>query len=106
MRLLLFHLARGVEYEASLSLQRYWVITFSGQFVLIQMINGTIFLGEDRVELIQSDIRARNGVVHVINEVLAPPVFDFGVCEPFAPTEPPPVTIIPFSGSGEPPLMP
>ncbi len=106
--LLRYHMIRGAEYKASLSLQRYGVLTFSGQPLLLATTgNGTLLLGEDRVEVVEPDIPAINGVVHVIDEVLAPPELEFGDCEIFAPTEPPPPTQPPptaepsGSGSGD-----
>ncbi len=101
IKLLLYHLVRAVEYQASLSLRRYWVRTSADcPLLLTTTANGTLLLGEDHVEVTEFDIPASNGVVHAIDEVLAPPEFDFGNCEIFAPTDPPPPTTPPPVGSG------
>lgn len=69
-RVLLHHVARGrrpaaevVEYDA--------VQTLAGTTLKIDARGGTVRIGEGRVVI--ADLRARNGVVHVVDRVLLPP---------------------------------
>ena len=94
--LLLFHIVKGTEYNTSIALQR-WLYTLQLQFIQVHSFrDGSISLGSDVVPIIATNIPARNGVIHVVDRILFPPTFDFGMCQRFVPTEPP--------GSGE--MMP
>ena len=97
--LLFYHMSPAVEFSNSLTLQRNWIRTLFGHLRVQVNDNSTIVLGEDNVEIIEPDIPAQNGVVHIIDEVLAPPVLDFQGCFAFS-TTPPPTTIAPPTSSG------
>ena len=85
----LYHIAPEAHYNSSLALQNFFY-TLLLQFLRVDVAeNGTIFLGPDRVP-ITSYIPARNGVIHVIEGVLIPPDFNYGMCEQFVPTTEPP----------------
>lgn len=91
--IVLYHIARGAEYTPSLSLRQF---THTLQLQPIRLNtdeNGTITLINERPStIIMPDIPASNGVVHVVDNVLIPPNFNFGKCEEFVPTTPPPTT--------------
>ena len=97
--LLFYHIVGAVEFNNSLALQRYWVRTLFGPLQVELDENNTVVLGEDKIEITEPDIPAQNGVVHIINQVLAPPSLDFRDCYPFSttppPTIPPPTTLPP-----------
>ena len=97
--LLFYHMSPAVEFSNSLALQRNWIRTLLGHLQVQVNDNSTIVLGDDKVEIVEPDIPAQNGVVHIINEVLAPPVLDFQSCFVFS-TTPPPTTVPPTTPSG------
>ena len=85
-----------MEFNNSLALQRYWLRTLYGVLQVQLNENDTVVLTEDKIEIIEPDIPAQNGVVHVISQVLAPPALEFQACYAFSttppPTTPPPTT--------------
>ena len=108
-RLLRYHIVGPAEYQSSLSLNRYWVLTTSSDYLRVSVNeNGTVVLSNDlSVRIIDGDVRARNGVMHVIDRVLPLQGLALGECERFATTAPPPLptTPTPGSGSGASPLL-
>jgi len=104
--ILLFHIATGAEYNTSLAL-RPWQYTLLLRYLRVHSFaNGSIFLGTNLTEIVEPNIPAQNGVIHVINGVLRPPNFDFGMCQRFVPTPPPPTTPPSPSPSQPPPTSP
>lgn len=86
----LYHIAPEAHYNSSLALHNFFY-TLLLQFIRVDVAdNGTIFLGPDRVRIIPPSIPARNGVIHVVENVLIPPDFNYGMCEQFVPTTQPP----------------
>lgn len=47
--------------------------TANGASLRIRVSNGRVLLGADASRVVKTDIRATNGVIHVIDEVLIPP---------------------------------
>lgn len=87
--LLLFHIIKGTEYSSSLVYQK-WLYTLRSEYLLVHASrDGSLALGSDIVRVITTDIPARNGVIHVVESILFPSVFDYGMCQQFVPTEPP-----------------
>lgn len=85
----LYHIAAEAHYNSSLALQNFFY-TLLLQFIRVDVAdNGTIYLGPDNVPIL-SHIPARNGVIHVVDGVLIPPNFSYGMCEQFVPTTQPP----------------
>lgn len=98
--LLLFHVLKGAEYSSSIAFQR-WLYTLRLEYLQVHASqDGSLALGFDIVPVIATDIPARNGVLHVVESILFPPVFNYGMCQRFVPTEPPP------TGSGMSMLIP
>lgn len=98
--LVLYHIARSAEYVSALSVRMGTFTLFVDGYNTVQHIpitsdgNGTILLGQTdpRAMIITPDIPASNGVLHVIDRVLIPPNFDYGMCQALVPTTPPPTT--------------
>lgn len=102
--LLLIHVIYPVEYTSSLSLRNH-VPTFSGFYLKVQDINGTIHLTRDEIPLSESDTPARNGVIHGIDELIVPPCLNLtALCPPSPPA--PPLPVLPIVGGGENPEQP
>ena len=53
------------------------VTTLAGEPVAISVVDGNVFLN-DAVQVVTTDIAASNGIIHVINGVLTPPVAETG----------------------------
>lgn len=87
-RLVLTHITAPVEYTSSLS-QRNYVKTFYFIHLLVCVINDTIHLTRDNIPLSQTDITARNGVIHSVETVFLSDCFDY---EKLCPTTPSPLT--------------
>lgn len=66
---LLYHVAAG-ELPAADVVQRSSVETLNGKRVRIRVRNSNVFLNKARV--VTPDVKASNGVIHVINRVLIP----------------------------------
>ena len=73
--LLLIHVTYPAEYTSSLSLRSY-ISTFSGYFLRVRDINGTVHLTRNEIPLEGADTPARNGVIHTLGEVIVPPCID------------------------------
>ena len=95
--LILFNLAEGVEYTSSLSRRSYLYTLLLSYMNVYAFSNGTILLGDNKVQIIQPDIPASNGVIHVVNGWVIPPSFNFGKCQELVPTMPPPTSAAPPS---------
>jgi len=66
---LLYHVAKG-KLTASKVVKRKSIKTLNGQRVRVKVRGGKVFVGGARV--VTPDVRASNGVIHVINKVLIP----------------------------------
>jgi uncharacterized surface protein with fasciclin (FAS1) repeats len=66
---LLYHVAKG-KLDAAKVVKRTSVTTLNGKSVRIRVKNGKVTVGGARV--IKPDVKASNGVIHVINKVLIP----------------------------------
>ena len=66
---LLYHVAEG-KLTAAKVVKRSSVKTLNGQRVSVRVRNGKAYVGGARVTT--ADVRASNGVIHVINKVLIP----------------------------------
>lgn len=91
--LVLFHIAESAEYTSSLSLRQF---TYTLQRQPIRLMTDAqgniIFQTNPPSSIIDANISAINGVIHVIDNVLIPPNMDYGECAEFVPTTPPPTT--------------
>ena len=74
--LVLTHIAYPTEYTSSLS-QRNVILTLSHRLLLVCVINDTIHLTREAVPLQETDITARNGVIHSVPQVLLAHKIDF-----------------------------
>ena len=66
---LLYHVAKG-KLNAAKVVKRHSIKTLNGQRVHVRVRDGKVFVGGARV--VTPDVRASNGVIHVINKVLIP----------------------------------
>lgn len=66
---LLYHVAKG-RLTAKKVVRRTSIKTLNGQRVTVRVHGGKVFVGGARV--LAPDVRASNGVIHVINKVLIP----------------------------------
>ena len=91
--LVLSHIAGKTDYNTTLVLQGYIYTLQLSPIIISRDSAGVIFLGRDRsIQITMPNIPALNGVIHEISGVLMPSGFDFGKCQEFAPTTPPPTT--------------
>lgn len=99
VKVVLTHITAPVEYIASLS-QRSYIKTFYYYRLLVCTINGTVHLTRDNVPLDETDITARNGVIHTLQTVLLANSIDYErLCpEPTTPT--PPIAVDPSEPGG------
>ena len=70
-RVLLYHAAAG-NLKAEQVVQRRSVRTLAKRKVRIRVRNGNVFLNRS-AKVVQADVAASNGTIHVINRVLLPP---------------------------------
>ena len=71
-RVLLYHVVAGnVKAEQVVQLRR--ARTLAGPSVRIRVRDGKVNLNNSRTKVVQTDIAATNGTIHVINRVLLPP---------------------------------
>ena len=90
-KLVLLHITAPTQYTSSLS-RRNFIRTFNPYFhLLVCVLNGTIHLTRDSVPLVETDITARNGVIHTLDSVLLANRIDIEELCPSAPTPPDPV---------------
>lgn len=66
---LLYHVAKG-KLPAATVVKRHSIKTLNGQRVRVKVRGEKVFVGGARV--VTPDVRASNGVIHVINKVLVP----------------------------------
>jgi uncharacterized surface protein with fasciclin (FAS1) repeats len=66
---LLYHVAKG-KLDAAKVVKRTSVKTLNGESVRIRVKDGKVTVGGARV--IKADVKASNGIIHVINKVLIP----------------------------------
>ena len=66
---LLYHVAKG-QLTAAKVVKRHSIRTLNGQRVRIRVRHGRVYVNRARV--VTADVRASNGVIHVINRVLIP----------------------------------
>ncbi len=70
-KILSYHvLAGAVEAKTVISLDGKSVETLSGQDIIIKLADGKVFINDSQV--IITDIKAKNGIIHVIDSVLLP----------------------------------
>lgn len=93
--LVLYHMADNAEYTPSLILRMFSYTRLPSQVLhLTTDESGTIvFQTTPPASIIQANIPARNGVIHIIDGVLMPPNFDYMNCQQFVPTTVPPTTM-------------
>jgi uncharacterized surface protein with fasciclin (FAS1) repeats len=70
-QILLYHVAGGKAFSGDLS-DGQMIMTLNGAEVTVSIMNGKVYINDAMVTV--ADIEAGNGVVHVINAVLLPPV--------------------------------
>ena len=95
--LLLYHIGMEAHYSSSLSLMNFFY-TLLGQYLKVEVdaVTGRIALGRCGILINESDIvQASNGVIHVVEKVLFPDNFSFGMCEIFVPEISPTVCEVP-----------
>ena len=90
--LLFYHMSDQVNYNNSLFRQLSLGTLLKKSIRVNSVLNGSVFLTDEMIEIVETDIEARTGVIHVVDGVLMPPDFDFGKCQIFVPTAPPPTT--------------
>ena len=91
LKLVLLHITAPAQYTSSLALRNF-IRTFHPRFyLLVCVINGTIHLTRDSVPLEETDISARNGVIHSLDTVLLADKIDYQELCPPGPTPPVPV---------------
>jgi uncharacterized surface protein with fasciclin (FAS1) repeats len=66
---LLYHVAKG-RLSAAKVVKRHSIKTLNGQRVRVRVRHGRVYINRARV--VMPDVRASNGVIHVINRVLIP----------------------------------
>ena len=73
-RILRFHVAEGVaQADAVAALDGSFIQTIGGEIVWISVEDGKVFLnGDQKVEVVITNVKASNGVVHVVDAVLQP----------------------------------
>jgi uncharacterized surface protein with fasciclin (FAS1) repeats len=71
-RVLLYHVVAG-DVKAEQVVRLRAARTLAGPSVRVRVRDGNIFLNNGRTKVVQTDIAATNGTIHVINRVLLPP---------------------------------
>jgi uncharacterized surface protein with fasciclin (FAS1) repeats len=102
-KLVLIHITAPAEYTSSLS-QRSYIKTFYRHYhycyrLLVCVINGTIHLTRDNIPLDETDITARNGVIHTLQTVLLSSDIDYEEICPDIPVQvvPTPAAVPPIA---------
>ena len=81
--LILFHIAKDINYLSSLS-QRMWLYTRLLTHMQVSLgENGEVLLGEPEVPIATPNIPASNGVIHIVDDLIFPRQFDYGDCMSF-----------------------
>jgi uncharacterized surface protein with fasciclin (FAS1) repeats len=71
-RVLLYHVVAG-DVKAQQVVQLRRARTLAGPSVRIRVRDGKVYLNNSRTKVVQTDVAATNGTIHVINRVLLPP---------------------------------
>ena len=71
-RVLLYHVVAG-DVKAKQVVQLRRARTLAGPSVRIRVRDGKVYLNNGRTKVVQTDVAATNGTIHVINRVLLPP---------------------------------
>ena len=100
-KLVLIHITAPAEYTSSLS-QRSYIKTFYRSYryfyrLLVCVIDGTIHLTRDNIPLDETDITARNGVIHTLQTVLLSNDIDFDEICPDIPVQVVPTPVPPIA---------
>ncbi|MCB9438552.1 MAG: phosphate/phosphite/phosphonate ABC transporter substrate-binding protein [Anaerolineales bacterium] len=76
--ILLYHVVEGtVMYEDALGLDKAKVTTLEGEDLSVSVLDE--FVGVNQANVIETDIVASNGVIHIIDDVLVPPSVLYGL---------------------------
>ncbi len=70
-KILLYHVAAG-EFSASDLKKKQMLETLSGESIKLRFVKGELILN-DNVRVVIKDVKASNGIIHVIDTVLIPP---------------------------------
>ena len=73
-QVLLYHVVSG-KYRTQKLLKKEMVETLQGENIKISLNENNEIVINDTVKLLQSNIRAKNGIIHVLESVLIPPSF-------------------------------
>jgi uncharacterized surface protein with fasciclin (FAS1) repeats len=71
-RVLLYHVVAG-DLKAAEIVKLRSARTLAGRSIRIRVHDGTVYLNNARTKVVQPDVAAANGTIHVINRVLLPP---------------------------------
>jgi uncharacterized surface protein with fasciclin (FAS1) repeats len=71
-RVLLYHVVAG-DVKGAQVVKLRAAKTLAGPSVRIRVRDGNVYLNNSRTKVVQTDIAATNGTIHVINRVLLPP---------------------------------
>merc|ERR1719148_216234 len=74
--ILLYHVASGTAFSTDLSNGQQIPTLLNGAQVTVDLRNNGVKINESQV--ITADVRASNGVIHIIDQVLVPPRIDVG----------------------------
>jgi len=74
--ILLYHVAFGRALSIDLSNRQQILTLLDGALVMVDLNNGGVKINDSNV--ITADVRASNGVIHIIDQVLVPPRIDVG----------------------------
>ena len=71
-RVLLYHVVKG-DVKAEQVVRLRAARTLAGPSIHVRVHDGSVFLNNGQTKVVQTDIAATNGTIHVINRVLLPP---------------------------------
>ena len=72
--ILLYHVVAGTTMSADLSEGMTTVSAANGDDLMIHVVGSSVMVGEQMANVTLADVPASNGVIHVIDQVLTPPV--------------------------------
>ena len=93
-KFVLVHISYPALYTSVL-IEKSHIPTFTFYYLVVQNINGEVRVTREEIPLEEADVTARNGVIHVINEVINP--IDFESLCPDLVNPTPPVTTEPMA---------